>query len=130
MSDPPLTPLTSREQAVADFFRQERVTDLCVMVTAAAIGVGGGAFVHDYCRPGDGPAATTAGGDYCASVPESHTWALFGGAALIVVLVLRFVLRGRSAPRRVALAILVIAVVVNAVVLLSLSRCGPVTCTQ
>jgi hypothetical protein len=113
MSEPALSPLTPREQAVARFFRRPRVTDASTVLIAGVLGLIARLLAQGYCTGGapSNPEQYTEGGHYCATVSHGYSWLGYPAAAILLAGAVGWIFRRRGTSRRLALAVVTVAVI-------------------
>ena len=104
-----LRQLTSREQAVADFFRRSHVADACMVLVAAMLAVLACGLGQAYCHQPSGPPESSEGLSYCAKMAHGYGWIAYVTAAVAVAVAVRWIWRGRRYARRLALVIVLVA---------------------
>jgi hypothetical protein len=117
--------LTAREQAVWDFVRRGRVSDVLAALAAAALGELACALVQFPCfelpsEAGGRPIEGTPAASYCTRIDHGYRWLAFPALALLIAAFARVTWRGHRYSRRLALGLVALAVIVNTVVVYSL----------
>ena len=123
---PQLSPLTGREQGVADFFRHAPVADTCTAVVAALLGLLARALVQSYCDSApQGPSEGSPAWNFCVKVAHGYSWLAYAAAAVALAAVVLVVRRRRRYTRPIALLVVTIAVIASTAWVWSLADVGP-----